>query len=353
MSFNTKPLRGALILTAIMSVVVLMLPQLSQAQPVLQVRVGDTTASPGEQNTVISVYMSNWQDTVAGFNLYIQLDRPDIMEFQTDTQTVVDTTYWKCLEWDGSTCIDSVLSNWQDYDFIHVETHEVTVGNFDTTGTLCSGWAMVDARSLSGTGYDLNVAGLAFSQSDTLNRGIAPQQGGLLVKLLADVYNIPDSLTDRLVNLYIVRDFHFSFSRPDGSSIGIAYDTVPDTTCWVCTAWAGDVCTNWEKVPVPPPEGCDSLEIDTVEVPYIDTTVVFLIDGTLEVEAGYVCGDVDGSGAVNVADLTYMVNFLFKGGPEPQPMEAGDVDCQPGVNVADLTYMVNFLFKGGPEPCGC
>jgi len=63
-------------------------------------------------------------------------------------------------------------------------------------------------------------------------------------------------------------------------------------------------------------------------------------------------GDVDSSGGVNVADLTYMVAFLFQGGPEPCPMiEAGDFDCSCGTNVADLTYLVEYLFQGGPAPC--
>ena len=67
----------------------------------------------------------------------------------------------------------------------------------------------------------------------------------------------------------------------------------------------------------------------------------------------YICGDVDGSGAVNVADLTYLVDYLFFGGPPPPVMEAANVDGEGGVNVADLTYLVDYLFFEGPEPiCG-
>ncbi len=64
-------------------------------------------------------------------------------------------------------------------------------------------------------------------------------------------------------------------------------------------------------------------------------------------------GDADGSGAVNVADLTYMVNYLFKGGPAPVCPEEGDADGSGATNVADLTYLVNYLFKGGPPPPPC
>ncbi|MFH1374219.1 MAG: S8 family serine peptidase [bacterium] len=62
-------------------------------------------------------------------------------------------------------------------------------------------------------------------------------------------------------------------------------------------------------------------------------------------------GDVDGEAGINVGDLTYLVAYLFQGGPEPQPPPTGDVDCSGGVDVGDLTYLVAYLFQGGPEPC--
>ena len=68
----------------------------------------------------------------------------------------------------------------------------------------------------------------------------------------------------------------------------------------------------------------------------------------------YFCGDVDGSGGnPNVADLTYLVDYLFFGGPPPPIIEAANVDGEGGVNVADLTYLVDYLFFSGPAPiCG-
>ena len=62
----------------------------------------------------------------------------------------------------------------------------------------------------------------------------------------------------------------------------------------------------------------------------------------------------DGSGT-NVADLTYLVRFLFHDGPIPLCPEAADVNPggEPGVNIADITYLVAFLFQGGPLPAAC
>jgi hypothetical protein len=315
--------------------------------------VGDTTAAPGALNTEISIFLSNYNDTVAGFNIWIQLDRPDIMLFQTDTATVIDTSYWKCLEYSGSDCVDSMLSTPLDFDFTTIDTNEISIGSWDTTGTLIGDWQSIDARSLSGFGYDLNIVGIANMPSGDTIPGIVPQQGGVLIRLMADVLNIPDSLTgsERTVNILVQHDFidHFSFSRPDGSAIGLMDTVVQDTNYWVCTAWAGDVCLNWQRVSQPPADSISVVE-DTVQV--IDYANVIIDDGSLTVMEG-LCGDVNGSGdEPNVADLTFLIDYLFRGGEAPSPTWLGDVNCSGSdPNVADLTYMVDFLFRGGPGPC--
>ncbi|MEK6843314.1 MAG: dockerin type I domain-containing protein, partial [Candidatus Micrarchaeota archaeon] len=62
------------------------------------------------------------------------------------------------------------------------------------------------------------------------------------------------------------------------------------------------------------------------------------------------CGDLDGSGGKNVVDITYFVNYLFRGGPQPKYLCSADVNGNNNINVVDLTYYVNFLFRGGPQP---
>jgi len=66
----------------------------------------------------------------------------------------------------------------------------------------------------------------------------------------------------------------------------------------------------------------------------------------------FVRGDVDGSGSIDIADLTYLVDYLFRGGPLPPCTEGGNVDGDAGnqINVGDLTYLVAYLFRGGPPP---
>jgi hypothetical protein len=62
----------------------------------------------------------------------------------------------------------------------------------------------------------------------------------------------------------------------------------------------------------------------------------------------YQVGDANANGIINIADIVYLINYLFKTGPPPIPQEAGDVNADVSVNVADIVYLINFLFKGGP-----
>jgi len=75
---------------------------------------------------------------------------------------------------------------------------------------------------------------------------------------------------------------------------------------------------------------------------------------TIEVLAGWVCGDANGSGAVDIDDAVYIINYIFGGGPVPDPYESGDVDCSGSIDIDDVVYLINYIFAGGPTPCaGC
>ena len=61
-----------------------------------------------------------------------------------------------------------------------------------------------------------------------------------------------------------------------------------------------------------------------------------------------VLGDTDGNGTVAVADVFYLINTLFAGGPAP--VCSADVDASNTVNVSDVFYLINYLFAQGPPP---
>ena len=66
----------------------------------------------------------------------------------------------------------------------------------------------------------------------------------------------------------------------------------------------------------------------------------------------YLCGDCNADGVVNSADVSYLINYLFVGGPAPVPWKAGNVNGDGTINSADVSYIINYLFVGGPRPCG-
>jgi hypothetical protein len=63
------------------------------------------------------------------------------------------------------------------------------------------------------------------------------------------------------------------------------------------------------------------------------------------------------AGEVDVADLTFLVAYLFQAGSVPPCTDEGNVDGLDGpagpIDVADLTYLVTYLFQGGPAPPAC
>ncbi len=71
---------------------------------------------------------------------------------------------------------------------------------------------------------------------------------------------------------------------------------------------------------------------------------------------GFQPGDAnaDGTGG-NILDLTYLVDWIFRGGPGLCVAATGDLNgsCT-GPNIVDLTYLVDYIFRGGPPPkCAC
>ncbi|MGB2696884.1 MAG: M1 family aminopeptidase, partial [Candidatus Zixiibacteriota bacterium] len=56
-------------------------------------------------------------------------------------------------------------------------------------------------------------------------------------------------------------------------------------------------------------------------------------------------------GGLSIADVVYLINYLFKSGPEPPVYVCADVNCDNDITIADAVYLVNYLFKSGPLPC--
>jgi parallel beta-helix repeat protein len=64
----------------------------------------------------------------------------------------------------------------------------------------------------------------------------------------------------------------------------------------------------------------------------------------------YVLGDANGDGTIDIGDVVYLINYLYKGGSAPDPLPAGDTNSDGVVDLGDVVYLINYLYKGGPPP---
>jgi hypothetical protein len=325
----------------------------------LEVIASDTGVYPDEENATIMIYMKNYSDTVAGFELWLLLDRPDLMEFSTDSITVADTTFWRCLQWSGPDCIDSLditdsvlLDPGTEYDFITVHEYEVLAGAVDTSGTLTSGWEYISARSL-GIGYDLKIVGLADLFPPPYTPGIGyPQLGDVpLIKVRLDIYDIPDTLQDRTAQIYIMANNldNFFFSNEQGMGICVKTDTVYEDRCFTCLAWVGEICLQYMEFPCDSTFPLDSLYSDTTYFATLDPDCVIIQDGSVTILQGR-CGDVDDNSTINILDITRLINFIYLSGPAPVYMQNADVDKTCAVNILDITSLINYIYRSGSPP---
>ena len=65
--------------------------------------------------------------------------------------------------------------------------------------------------------------------------------------------------------------------------------------------------------------------------------------------------DRDPLETVDIADLVYLVDYMFStpSGPEPPCAAEADVNADTAQDVADLVYLVDYMFNFGPSPLVC
>jgi hypothetical protein len=108
----------------------------------------------------------------------------------------------------------------------------------------------------------------------------------------------------------------------------------------------------WEEVPGPP---ADTMVVDTILHPFLDTTLVRIWDGSIDIITCVAMGDANGDFNVNIFDITYIIAYLYLDGPAPPAWAHPDANCDCEVNIYDITCMISYLYQvGWPyEPCTC
>ena len=65
---------------------------------------------------------------------------------------------------------------------------------------------------------------------------------------------------------------------------------------------------------------------------------------------GFVRGEVNGDGNVDLSDAIFVLDHLFLGGRAPECRDAGDTNDSGAVDLSDAVYLLAHLFLGGPAP---
>lgn len=64
----------------------------------------------------------------------------------------------------------------------------------------------------------------------------------------------------------------------------------------------------------------------------------------------YILGDATGDSTIDIGDVLFVINYLYKNGAPPCPYHAGDSNCDGVIDLEDVLYLINYLYKGGPPP---
>ena len=276
----------------------------------------------------LPVFITNHVDTVAGFVLWLQLDRPDIIRFlpATPPEYQVDTA----------------------------------------NGSVINGWELLTVRSVGGGGADVRIVALAeFDFSAPHQRGFEPSSSPR--RLLSIPYEIlpgTDTMTNPTVNVLIKSNmsFGFDFSTPQGTTIpwadtvgGMAVlDTnkikarpgavhVGHTTCFA----DGDLNT-------------DGIVLTVADCVYGMKVIAGMLDAPdslyhYDFNADCVMDKVD----AQIYEDYFVIGLpVFLPWPYPHPTccnvgltlccqgNSGNVDCDPsdGVDISDISALIDYLY---------
>ena len=313
--------------------------------------VGYIRSSPSEDSVIVSVYVENVVDAIGGIDLWIAINHNNVVQYMSDSVWQCDTVYFNCqdsvcIEWDGDVCLA-----WEYFDCEDtlINCSWVELGAVRLDGTMLEDWNTVDVNVYGSQRMLLQIWGLAITAPP-----IPPGQGAhLLVRLAFEVSDKTGYLLDSLCNdsdfydEYGVTEIwveqNSMFSDETGSGL-IGWYWNKFCVDSICTEWIEDSCITWECT-----EWDSVYTLDTSKVHYDNGWITLICD------CDALIGDANGSGAVDIDDVVYLIVFIFQGGPDPVPysVASGDANCSGVVDVDDVVYLIELIFSSGPAPCTC
>ncbi|MCP4633190.1 MAG: hypothetical protein GY855_09720, partial [candidate division Zixibacteria bacterium] len=161
-----------------------------------------------------------------------------------------------------------------------------------------------------------------------------------------DIYTVPiTGGTPTKLTINSSKDVYPAWS-PDGENIVFVSDRAGNGNMdlWMIPSEGG---TAKQLTDFPGNEHFPHWSHDGQKIAYAGEGGIWVIDAPTY---DPLCGDTDGSDEIDILDIVYLINFKYKGGPAPDPLEIGDTDGSGGIDILDIVYLINFKYKGGPEP---
>lgn len=177
---------------------------------------------------------------------------------------------------------------------------------------------------------------------------------------------VPGGSTDRKVHALSAVDGHELWSFETGGEVNcvMVYDVdldeqndviagSDDQNIYVLNGLTGDLMWSYSCAD-------DVMDVDVGDIsgdglPNM-TCVTFGSSGviyafkSLATAPTFLCGDANGSDDINILDITFLINYIYREGAAPDPLESADADGSGAINLLDITYLINYIYKGGPEP---
>jgi hypothetical protein len=194
-------------------------------------------------------------------------------------------------------------------------------------------WCTVSGDTISGTAGcdDVNTSFTVIASDGDLD-------DTLDVAVTVDQDNTAPSITPGddtvMVPFNTIYDYYPEITDPDDISHTVTYPEIP--------SWC--VVQNDSVIGTAP-------DIETVE-PLTVTAADYCKADTLSfMVLVYICGDANSDDEINIGDGVFIISYVFKHGPAPDPVLAGDANCDGEVNIGDAVYLISYIFKDGPAPC--
>lgn len=104
-------------------------------------------------------------------------------------------------------------------------------------------------------------------------------------------------------------------------------------------------------------EYTDGIDADDVQ-PFVNLALVGqqeitdldLVGAQLCVETSFIRSDCNGDGTPDLADVIFLLQYLFVGSVQPGCREACQVNADSVLDVADAIFLITYLFNGGTQP---